>query len=333
MRDTGVAAAARRDTRAAEVLLPTLVASPTRIAAAGTKPKWIDEVVGRVNTGTADVSVAHMSSPAGWVEPGQRPAFDETTYVLTGKVVVTFEGGELAVGPGQAVVCRAGEWVRYSTPVGAEYIAVCVPAFSPELVHRDPDLADTLTPTTETHGGDASRHLAPDPIDAIMAERPEQPKDVGVVRLLVARGPGETRHKPAEVELAVGAPFPGDRWDPAKDPDCACQITVMAWDPAERLANGQDMALFGDNLVVDLDLGADNLPHGTRLRAGGALLEVTAKPHTGCHKYAARFGIEALRWISAYPRRGLRLRGIHVRVLEGGRVAVGDPIRVLRPAG
>jgi len=117
--------------------MPKLIESPSRVEAAGTKPKLIDEYVGRVNTGEDRVSVAHMRSPAGWVEPGQRPDFDEYTVVLDGALRVEHEGGELAVPAGQAVLVPAGEWVRYSTPDGAAYIAVCLPAFSPEIVHRD----------------------------------------------------------------------------------------------------------------------------------------------------------------------------------------------------
>ncbi len=119
--------------------MPTLIPSASRIAAAGTKPKLIDEHIGRVNSGTTDVSIAHMRSPAGWIEPGQRPDFDEFTLVLRGALRVEHEGGALDVRAGQAVVTRRGEWIRYSTPdpLGAEYIAVCLPAFSPELVHRD----------------------------------------------------------------------------------------------------------------------------------------------------------------------------------------------------
>jgi quercetin dioxygenase-like cupin family protein len=119
--------------------MPTLIASPKRIAAAGNKPKLIDEHVGRVNSGTAAVSVAHMRSPGGWVEPGQRPQFDEYTLVLQGTLRVEHEGGVLEVRAGQSVIAHAGEWVRYSTPEapGAEYVAVCLPAFSSDLVHRD----------------------------------------------------------------------------------------------------------------------------------------------------------------------------------------------------
>ena len=117
--------------------MPRLIDAPTRIEAAGNKPKLIDELVGRVNTGTDELSIAVMRSPPGWVEPGQRPEFDEYTVVLEGAVHVEHEGGTLEVRTGQAVVTRAGEWVRYSTPEGARYVAVCQPAFSPDTVHRD----------------------------------------------------------------------------------------------------------------------------------------------------------------------------------------------------
>jgi ethanolamine utilization protein EutQ (cupin superfamily) len=118
--------------------MPELIESPSRVEAAGTKPKVIDEYVGRVNTGEARASVAHMRSPAGWLEPGQRPEFDEYTVVLSGDLRVEHEAGEVAVRAGQAVLVRAGEWVRYSTPEGADYVSVCLPAFSPDTVHRDP---------------------------------------------------------------------------------------------------------------------------------------------------------------------------------------------------
>ena len=117
--------------------MPELIESPSRVEAAGTKPKLIDEYAGRVNTGEERLSLAHMRSPAGWVEPGQRPEFDEYTLVLNGFIVVEHEGGSLEVRSGQAVLTRAGEWVRYSTPEGAAYVAVCLPAFAPDTVHRD----------------------------------------------------------------------------------------------------------------------------------------------------------------------------------------------------
>jgi quercetin dioxygenase-like cupin family protein len=121
--------------------MPTLIESPTRIAGAGNKPKQIEEFIGRVNSGHEAASVARMKSPSGWVEPGQRPEFTEITVVLKGMLRVEHEKGHLEVRAGQAVVCSPGEWVRYSTPSpeGAEYIAVCLPAFSPASVHRDED--------------------------------------------------------------------------------------------------------------------------------------------------------------------------------------------------
>ena len=119
--------------------MPTLIESPSRIEAAGTKPKLIDEYVGRANNGETRLSVAHMRSPGGWEEPGQRPEFDEYTVVLKGAVHVEHEGGTIVVEAGRAILTQAGEWIRYSTPgaEGAEYIAVCLPAFSPDTVHRD----------------------------------------------------------------------------------------------------------------------------------------------------------------------------------------------------
>lgn len=119
--------------------MPILIAKPTRVTAAGNKPKLIDEYIGRVNNAEARLSVAHMRSPGGWVEPGQTPEFDEFTVVLRGMLRLTHKTGALDVNAGQGVVALAGEWVQYSTPLpeGAEYVAVCLPAFSPQTVHRD----------------------------------------------------------------------------------------------------------------------------------------------------------------------------------------------------
>ncbi len=119
--------------------MPRLIEQPTRIAPHGNKPKLIDEYTGRVNSGHEHVSVARMQSPAGWAEPGQRPEFEEITVVLSGCLEVEHEGGKLAVRAGQAVIAEPGEWVRYSTPDGAEYVAICLPAFSPDTVRRDED--------------------------------------------------------------------------------------------------------------------------------------------------------------------------------------------------
>jgi mannose-6-phosphate isomerase-like protein (cupin superfamily) len=115
--------------------VPKLIEKPTRIPVPG--GKFVDEYVGRVNSGDRGVSVAHMRSPAGWSEPGQRPEFDEFTIVLSGAMNVEHESGTMEVSAGQAVVAQKGEWVRYSTPKGAEYVAICLPAFTPDTVHRD----------------------------------------------------------------------------------------------------------------------------------------------------------------------------------------------------
>ena len=115
--------------------MPQLIAQPNRIPVPGTK--IIDEYVGRVNSGESQTSIAHMRSPAGWSEPGQRPDFDEFTLVLKGMMRVEYEGGVMEAGAGQAIVTRKGEWIRYSTPEGAEYVAICIPAFAPDTVHRD----------------------------------------------------------------------------------------------------------------------------------------------------------------------------------------------------
>ena len=119
--------------------MPRIIESPTTVEAAGNKPKQIEEFVGRMNSGHSELSVARMVSPSGWVEPGQRPDFAEITLVLKGSVHLEFEGGEYDIAAGQAVVTEPGEWVRYSTPGhdGAEYVAICLPAFSPTSVHRD----------------------------------------------------------------------------------------------------------------------------------------------------------------------------------------------------
>jgi ethanolamine utilization protein EutQ (cupin superfamily) len=119
--------------------MPKLIERATRIQAAGNKPKSIDEVIGRVNSGHEKISVAIMQSPPGWQEPGQRPDFDEYTLVLEGVIHVDYEDGYMDAHSGQAIHAKAGEWVRYSTPNGARYVAICTPAFSTDSVHRDQD--------------------------------------------------------------------------------------------------------------------------------------------------------------------------------------------------
>lgn len=117
--------------------MPIKIEKPTVIEAAGNKPKMIREFFGRVNSKTETLSLARMSSPPGWEEPGQRPEFDEYTLILSGRMIVETEGESIEIGPDQAILARAGEWIRYTTPEATEYIAICLPAFSPDTVHRD----------------------------------------------------------------------------------------------------------------------------------------------------------------------------------------------------
>lgn len=121
--------------------MPRKISSPTVIEAAGTRTKIIEEYFGQVNTGTKNVSIAHMKSPQGWLEPGQKPEFDEYTIVLKGCLTIRTDSEVLTVNAGEAILVEAGEWIQYSTPTegGAEYIAVCLPAFSPDTVNRDPE--------------------------------------------------------------------------------------------------------------------------------------------------------------------------------------------------
>ena len=155
------------------------------------------------------------------------------------------------------------------------------------------------------------------------------PDNRGVVELIVSRSDDGTRQTPARVALAPGMGVPGDRWSRGNTPRPDAEITVMRADVARLVGNGQPLTTAGDNLLVHLDLSSANLPAGTRLRAGTALLEVTPLPHTGCAKFAARFGKAALK-LTADPRfRHLRLRGIHVKIVTAGELAPGDVIEVV----
>lgn len=185
-----------------------------------------------------------------------------------------------------------------------------------------------------THGpwGDSDRHLPLDELERGLAKL-APPRDSGRLAVIVARGDDGRRETPQRTTLSPEEGVPGDAWRrDGGDPDQ--QLTLMRIDVAELVANGQPVSLAGDNLFVDLDLSAENLPAGSRLRVGRALLEVTPEPHDGCLKFRQRFGKDALR-LTAHPRfRPLRLRGIHARVVEAGEVAVGDAVRVIhRPAG
>jgi MOSC domain-containing protein YiiM len=162
---------------------------------------------------------------------------------------------------------------------------------------------------------------------------PPPPTDEGTVVLVVARPEVDARLTPARCRLTPEGGVDGDRWSKRANPHLDSQITVMRADVARLFANGQPLSLFGDNLLIELDLSPANLPTGTRLRVGTALCEVTPQPHTGCGKFAARFGQDA-RDITAAPAfLDQRLRGLYIRVIEAGEVGPGDPVRVVsRPA-
>jgi hypothetical protein len=177
--------------------------------------------------------------------------------------------------------------------------------------------------------GDATRHLPLADLEAGLAALPPAPSDVGLLTRIVRRHPDGARERPDRVRLTVEDGVPGDGWSrwPPRDPEG--QLAVMRHDVAELIANGQPVEVFGDNLFVDLDISAANLPFGTRLRVGAAVVEMTPKAHDGCVKFRGRFGGDALRFVSAKPTRPLNLRGVYWKVVEAGAAGVGDPIRVL----
>ena len=181
-----------------------------------------------------------------------------------------------------------------------------------------------------THGpwGDRARHLSTEEIERGL-EKLAPPEDRGTLALIVSRGDDGGRETPGSVRLTCEEGVPGDAWLRDAPDKLDAQITMMRADFGELVANGQPLTLFGDNLIVDLDLSVENLPTGSRLQLGGALLEVTPEPHTGCMKYRQRFGKEALKITGAPGHRDQRLRGIYVKVVDPGEVAVGDAIEVL----
>jgi len=178
-------------------------------------------------------------------------------------------------------------------------------------------------------GGDPFRHLGLDALEAGLRSLPALPRTGGRVVLICRRTPDGSRETPARTELTFADGVPGDDWSrrPPRDPEA--QLAVMCAPVAELIANGQPLVVFGDNLFVDLDLSNASLPTGTRLRVGGAVVEVTPKPHNGCSKFHARFGADALRFVQAKPTRDRNLRGIYWKVIEPGAVAVGDAIHVV----
>jgi MOSC domain-containing protein YiiM len=178
--------------------------------------------------------------------------------------------------------------------------------------------------------GDPAAFLALDVLEARLAAAPRAPADSGRVRLLVTRHQGGQREVLERATMTHESGMPGDSWGRQREPSPDAQLTAMQFDVANLIANGQPLALFGDQLFLDLDLSEANLPTGSVLRAGTATLEVTPMPHNGCRKFRARFGDGALRFVSNRDLRHLNLRGIYLRVIEAGDIAVDDQVHVLR---
>lgn len=177
--------------------------------------------------------------------------------------------------------------------------------------------------------GDATRHLSTAELEARLRALPPARTDTGRLALIVRRPTKDAREVLPRARLSPEAGLPGDNWSHKPAPDPTAQLTIMQTSVAELIANGQSLALFGDNLFVDLELSTANLPIGSRLRVGGAVVEVTPMPHDGCSKFNARFGNDALRFVNAKPTRHLNLRGIYWRVVEAGEIEVGSPVQVL----
>lgn len=185
----------------------------------------------------------------------------------------------------------------------------------------------------EQASGEAARHLTTAQLEEAFRGLPPAPKDTGRLTHIVRRPAKDAREVLARARLSPEAGLPGDNWSHKPSPDPTAQLTVMQTGVAGLIANGQSLALFGDNIFVDLDLSVANLPIGSRLRVGGAVVEVTPMPHDGCSKFNARFGNDALRFVNTKPTRHLNLRGIYWRVIEAGDIEVGSPVQVLsRPA-
>jgi MOSC domain-containing protein YiiM len=167
-----------------------------------------------------------------------------------------------------------------------------------------------------------------DELESLWKASQQPPRRSGTIRLIVLRKGDGVHETPPNAELSVEQGLHGDRWQKGSSPDPQAQVTMMNALAAELVTGGKLLDLPGDNLVVDLDLSEAALPVGSRLRVGTAVLEVTAKPHTGCQKFSARFGQDALRWVNWKDHRDRHLRGINCRIIEGGTVRVGDEINL-----
>ena len=175
----------------------------------------------------------------------------------------------------------------------------------------------------------SSRHLPLADLEAKLGALPQLPKDSGRLALIVRRGVDGSRETPQGLRLTPEDGVPGDSWGRNSDRKLDAQIAVMRRDVAELIANGQPLTVFGDSLFVDFDISVGNLPIGSRLRVGEAVIEVTPMAHNGCVKFKGRFGADALFFVNAKPTRHLNLRGIYWKVIEPGEVSVGSPIEVL----
>lgn len=183
------------------------------------------------------------------------------------------------------------------------------------------------TPALPQPAGDAARHLASDALERGLAAL-AAPRDAGTLSLIVSRRDDGQRDTPAYAPIGAATGVPGDAWLRKIPQKIDAQVSIMSVGVAKLIANGQPLTLFGDNLLVDLDLSLENLPTGSRLRIGSALLEVTPEPHNGCAKFRQRFGEAALRLTADARFRPLRLRGIYAKVIEDGEIACGDAIEV-----
>jgi hypothetical protein len=177
--------------------------------------------------------------------------------------------------------------------------------------------------------GDAARHRGIEQLETGWGALPGAPRDAGRLALIVRRHPDGARETPARVRLSPDEGVPGDGWNRRPPRDLEAQLAVMRRDVAELIANGQALTLFGDNLFVELDLSAANLPFGTRIRVGAAEVVMTAMPHNGCLKFKGRFGQDALRFVQAKETRDQNFRGVYWKVVEAGEARLGDAIRVL----
>lgn len=190
-------------------------------------------------------------------------------------------------------------------------------------------LERAAAPPNDGPRGDPARHVAQAALDASLAALPAAPQEAGRLALIVRRLPGGLREKPRTAQLSLEEGVPGDDWSRRPPRKGTAQLAVMRHDVAALIANGQPLTLFGDNLFVELDLSAANLPEGTRLRVGEAVVEMTAEPHNGCRKFQQRFGADALRFVQAKQTRDQNRRGVYWRVLEPGLARVGDAVGVL----